>query len=1085
MVSGTDYYLQISDGNTDEQIYVKVIQANGDTLTLATPIETPAEYSVYSFGQVNRHAKMMRILSITTADDLKRKITAVEYNEDVYADTVVLPVPKFVNNLETRDITAYDYIRYNASGVLDTVVSLSWYGASMSYKVYYKKLTDTEFTYAGTARNTTFEISGLTDKETYIFRVDNATYEYTVQGKSTPPDPVSNLTGHETGNIFTLRWDYEYKPLDFKQFIVYHDDALLGSTLVNTFTTPWIPATMNPAFQVFVEDQFGNLSQVRSIVIPITEVPAVNGVTGSIINGQLTLDWSYINKPSDFSHYEVYDINGYLGSSTNEKFQSNSVIYTNPNFTVVAVDTSSNKSLPVHVELSLTQPQLVNISHLFNNGHVEIQWDVLNGSYPIVGYSVELNGDTTYTSDNHISVPVTWVGDLNATITATDTAGHNVTVTHGILVVAPSQPIVNSTVSTTVGIEFSWVTAKGSIQIKEYVVNYNGNIIVSSDPYYFVPTKQQGTYNLQVYAVDYAGNNSPVGTKTVNIVSPSISNITGVTSGRYIKLNWLSYKGSFNIKEYLVEYDTTSVFVTTTEALIEPTWTGSKTFTVTAIDLAGNKGQSVQYVHEIQAPASPVITSTVIGKDVVFTTQQTAKSFALEKLEVAYDSRPTIDIGIGNATWTLPIFWDGSLQFYFTSVDIHGNRSEVAVEEVTITEAVVDTVTAEIVDNNVLLRWTATQGTLPIDSYIIAKGTNYTTAEVIGSRKGTFSTTFESESGEYTYWVTPVDSAGNTGRAHYVRASVSQPPDFILNVKWLSSWANAQGINANAEIRGEVATLPVDTIETFSGHFSTNAWNSPSDQVASGYPLWLTPSTGYSQYYEVFDYGTILGNTNITLTDPMVLVNGSGNYTMHRQISSSLDGSSWTNHPEDITMLFLASVRYVKVTYTFTTDQTMLLDIGQFTVRLDSKIKNDAGNNVARSYDCTWERTGEVHVMTCANHGLQVGDEVVVTACSSNQVDLNTTLTISAVTADTFTIIHPDNGPTSGTVSFVKEYVTCSFNTQFVDVMSITVTAGGTVPAVVLYDFIDVPNPTSFKVRMYDMNGFRISGTFSWAARGY
>ena len=57
----------------------------------------------------------------------------------------------------------------------------------------------------------------------------------------------------------------------------------------------------------------------------------------------------------------------------------------------------------------------------------------------------------------------------------------------------------------------------------------------------------------------------------------------------------------------------------------------------------------------------------------------------------------------------------------------------------------------------------------------------------------------------------------------------------------------------------------------------------------------------------------------------------------------------------------------------------------------------------------------------------------------------------------------------------------------FIDVESIDVTAAvpaGGQPRTALYDFVDVPNPTSFKVLLYDLNGNRVSGSFSWSAKG-
>ena len=60
-----------------------------------------------------------------------------------------------------------------------------------------------------------------------------------------------------------------------------------------------------------------------------------------------------------------------------------------------------------------------------------------------------------------------------------------------------------------------------------------------------------------------------------------------------------------------------------------------------------------------------------------------------------------------------------------------------------------------------------------------------------------------------------------------------------------------------------------------------------------------------------------------------------------------------------------------------------------------------------------------------------------------------------------------------------------NFNIAFTDVNSITVTpkAGGTA-VYGLYDFSDVPNPTGFKILLYNAAGTRVNGTASWSAKG-
>lgn len=67
---------------------------------------------------------------------------------------------------------------------------------------------------------------------------------------------------------------------------------------------------------------------------------------------------------------------------------------------------------------------------------------------------------------------------------------------------------------------------------------------------------------------------------------------------------------------------------------------------------------------------------------------------------------------------------------------------------------------------------------------------------------------------------------------------------------------------------------------------------------------------------------------------------------------------------------------------------------------------------------------------------------------------------------------------------------TVTFNQTFIDITSLTVTAKyqalETKGITAIYDFVDAPNPTDFKVLLYSNNtGTRISGDFSWSAQGY
>ena len=62
---------------------------------------------------------------------------------------------------------------------------------------------------------------------------------------------------------------------------------------------------------------------------------------------------------------------------------------------------------------------------------------------------------------------------------------------------------------------------------------------------------------------------------------------------------------------------------------------------------------------------------------------------------------------------------------------------------------------------------------------------------------------------------------------------------------------------------------------------------------------------------------------------------------------------------------------------------------------------------------------------------------------------------------------------------------TVTFEVAFIDVNAIVVTPSGTAARYALYDFVDAPNPTGFKVLLFDSMGIRVSGGFSWTAWGF
>jgi hypothetical protein len=72
-----------------------------------------------------------------------------------------------------------------------------------------------------------------------------------------------------------------------------------------------------------------------------------------------------------------------------------------------------------------------------------------------------------------------------------------------------------------------------------------------------------------------------------------------------------------------------------------------------------------------------------------------------------------------------------------------------------------------------------------------------------------------------------------------------------------------------------------------------------------------------------------------------------------------------------------------------------------------------------------------------------------------------------------------------GTIVYLTNDWTSTGATIFLDVDAITLTPEGTTPLMAVYDFVDVPNPLSLKILLFNSSGTRVSGTVSLTVRGF
>lgn len=164
---GITYGVLIRDSETDDvKTYTFTVPSNGEYTEITTSVPMsplPNRLDVYSIGQVNIEAKPFRIVSISRSEEFTRKITALEYNEDVYDDTHVVDetdnymAPPIVSGLDVVEIIDNIFSNF-------TVARLTWrcpasYGVNISFTYVSNGTKITKF--VGTFKTNNIEVNGL------------------------------------------------------------------------------------------------------------------------------------------------------------------------------------------------------------------------------------------------------------------------------------------------------------------------------------------------------------------------------------------------------------------------------------------------------------------------------------------------------------------------------------------------------------------------------------------------------------------------------------------------------------------------------------------------------------------------------------------------------------------------------------------------------------------------------------------------------------------------------------------------------------------------------------------------------------
>ncbi|WP_298434604.1 host specificity factor TipJ family phage tail protein [Geobacter sp.] len=104
-----------------------------DTLTVSAPFSTvPQPYDVYTFGEVGKVVKELRLVGVEPAGDLKRILVGTDYNESIDAADYGEPVIPTVNVSAldvmpaVTDLHLEERLVKSPDGVINTLLAVSW-----------------------------------------------------------------------------------------------------------------------------------------------------------------------------------------------------------------------------------------------------------------------------------------------------------------------------------------------------------------------------------------------------------------------------------------------------------------------------------------------------------------------------------------------------------------------------------------------------------------------------------------------------------------------------------------------------------------------------------------------------------------------------------------------------------------------------------------------------------------------------------------------------------------------------------------------------------------------------------------------
>ena len=516
------------------------------------------------------------------------------------------------------------------------------------------------------------------------------------------------------------------------------------------------------------------------------------------------------------------------------------------NFYIKSIDYSKNYSTgTANLSYTLAGPPTVAntpaiATYLFNTSsltdtNITFNWVMPIGVLSIARYELTLVKPGVGTLVQEITgltwtTPANWMGTATLTIKTIDVLG-NISASSASLSITKNYPASvlggNNITKTPVGtgLLISWpvvapvtngmAVAGYEIRKEDVLANWGtstGNLVYKG-------SVNNTTIDIKGITSTVATTVTPTYTATgTTTVTGTVTSTTGWSSGDVITITGAS--GTQQIKlngtwPITVLTSTTFSFVVSTTVTAGSLTTGlgtaikntALTYYIKTYDADGRysvDATSLYYI--VAAPVDTAWSSnpaifgdgSLTGSTITLTWNPATPVFGLYGYELSYTTTAgllttkilnTTSITLNSsAVWNSPGV--GSVTFTIKVIDnlnITNKSAGVALPVVKLAPSPITNFSPKVVDNNVLLSWTApVKTTLPIDHVSVLKGDTYANALNIGDKTGTFTIVFEQTGGTFTYWVVVYDTDGQPSTPVSAIVTVSQPPDYIFNAAYNS-----------------------------------------------------------------------------------------------------------------------------------------------------------------------------------------------------------------------------------------------------------------------------------------------------------